>query len=341
MNKLVTIAIPVYKSLSYLPNALQAVEQQDYPELEVIISDNGMNGSQLTNVIEKHYFKPYKLRQNATTVDVVTHFNQLIEAASGEYFLLLCDDDEISANYVSELVTTLEKYPQAAVALSRQDVIDASGAVTSSSIDNLPSLMSGEDFLKLWCLKKHGFKCFITYLVKTAAVKQAGGYTNFPRGFHSDGALLAKLCLNQEIAFSKQCTFRWRRYGASNGDTSTTQDLTKATKLFLHFLESDPINLEFAQRYPEKWRQFQQWLVQLAWSIYLKKLSEVVPGQLSTLDKLKIALSMPQVPNYYVRNLDRLIKDFFPQLHQVYRMVRYGDASRKKDPRSVGEIGAE
>jgi glycosyltransferase involved in cell wall biosynthesis len=312
MNKLVTIVIPVYKSLSYLPNALQAVEQQDYPELEVIISDNGMNGSQLTNVIEKHYSKPYKLRQNATTVDVVTHFNQLIEAASGEYFLLLCDDDEISANYVSELVTTLEKYPQAAVALSRQDVIDASGAVTSSSIDNLPSLMSGEDFLKLWCLKKHGFKCFITYLVKTAAVKQAGGYPNFPRGFH-----------------------------ASNGDTSTTQDLTNATKLFLHSLESDPINLEFAQRYPEKWRQFQQWLVQLAWSIYLKKLSEVVPGQLSTLDKLKIALSMPHVPNYYVRNLDRLIKDFFPQLHQVYRLARYGDASRKKDPRSVGEIGAE
>jgi len=324
MSKLVTIAIPVYKSLNYLPNTLQAVEQQDYSQIEVIISDNGMNGPKIAELVDQYYSKPYKLRQNPDSVDVITHFNQLIDAASGEYFLLLCDDDEISENYISELVNLLGQHPQASAAISKQDVIDASNNIISSSIDNLPSLMSGGEFLKLWCLQKHGFKCFITYLARTELIKKAGRYPNFPRGFHSDNALLAKLCLTQDIAFSRKCTFRWRKYGASNGDTSTVQDLTEATKQFLSSLEFEPTYLEFAHLYPDKWRQFKQWLVQLAWSIYLKQLAQIPQGQVSMLQKLRSAFYMPHVPKYYAQRLDRFIKDFFPELYKIYQLARHG-----------------
>ena len=37
------------------------------------------------------------------------HFNQLVQEATGEYFVLLCDDDQISANFVTELVAVLER----------------------------------------------------------------------------------------------------------------------------------------------------------------------------------------------------------------------------------------
>lgn len=322
MPKLVTIAIPVYKSLNFLPQALHAVEQQDYPEIELIISDNGMNGSRLTDVIQKHYSKPYKLRQNSHSVDVITHFNQLINAASGDYFLLLCDDDEISPNYVSELTKSLDEFPQASVAISRQDVIDESGNIISSSTDDLPSLSIGGDFIRFWCLKRHGFKCFITHLAKTELLKKVGGYPNFERGFQSDNALLARLCLNGEVAFNPNCTFRWRRYGSSNGDTSSIQDLTEATRKFLLSLDADPEILEFSHKFPQQWQQLKQCLVQLSWLIYLKKREQISQQNLTRTQKLKLMLMLPNVPGWYARKLNLFVQEFLPELYQIYRLLK-------------------
>lgn len=45
MSKLVTIGIPIYRRLEYLPQVLKIVEEQDYPSIELLVSDNGMNGT--------------------------------------------------------------------------------------------------------------------------------------------------------------------------------------------------------------------------------------------------------------------------------------------------------
>ena len=47
MAPLVTIALPVYRRLDYLPQALESVRAQDYPNVELLLSDNGPNGDRL------------------------------------------------------------------------------------------------------------------------------------------------------------------------------------------------------------------------------------------------------------------------------------------------------
>src|SRR5580692_8225700 len=106
--KLVTVAIPVYKRFDFLPKAIQCVASQDYPHIELIVSDNGQNGARVPDIVRQHYPGPFRFRQNPATVSIATHFNQLLQEATGEYYVVLCDDDEISANYVSELVGVLE-----------------------------------------------------------------------------------------------------------------------------------------------------------------------------------------------------------------------------------------
>src|SRR5688572_32233840 len=108
MAELVTIGIPVYQRLSFLPNVLRSVNQQDYPNIELIVSDNGINGTAILSILKEHCPRTFKFRQNPQVETMSTHFNQIINAASGKYFMLLCDDDEISSNYVSELVGLLE-----------------------------------------------------------------------------------------------------------------------------------------------------------------------------------------------------------------------------------------
>ena len=50
--KLVSIGVPIYKRLEYLPSILKMVYAQDYPSIELIISDNGQNGTKVREIIE-------------------------------------------------------------------------------------------------------------------------------------------------------------------------------------------------------------------------------------------------------------------------------------------------
>ena len=86
MPKLVTVGIPVYKRLDYLSQALESVNAQDYRNVELIVSDNGMNGSRISAIVDRHYFSPYRLRQNPVSIGVIQHFNQIINGASGAAF---------------------------------------------------------------------------------------------------------------------------------------------------------------------------------------------------------------------------------------------------------------
>ena len=109
MCDLVTIGVPVYKRLGFLPNVLRSVSEQNYPAIELIVSDNGLNGGEVPQLVRRHYSKPFKFRQSPFIVSMPTHFNQIIQRASGKYFMILCDDDEISPNFVSEMAALLAR----------------------------------------------------------------------------------------------------------------------------------------------------------------------------------------------------------------------------------------
>lgn len=306
MHKLVTVAIPIYKRLDYLPQALKSIENQDYPNIELIVSDNGSLGKKAIAVIEKYYSRPYKFRQNSATVSASDHFNQLINAASGEYFLILCDDDELGPNYISEAVKTLEQDSRISVFIAKQEVIDEKGQVISTSEAELPELLSGKEFIELWCIKKHGYKNFMTFLCKTKQIQQSGGYPNFTRAIHSDHAMLVKLCLNDYVALNQHCVFRYRYYNASLGGAANWREQSDASKQFLRFLNSDAKILELVSQQPEGWPAAKKHLMHLVWTIYLIKL-KAHQHQVSSEDWIKALTAMPFNPSFYFN----LTKNFF------------------------------
>src|SRR4029077_8745560 len=126
---------PIYKRLEFIPNVLQTIAAQDYPHIDLLISDNGMNGNNVKRIVDQHYTRPYRFRQNSQTVSGSSHYNQLIENAVGEYVVILADDDEISPNFVSGLMQVLEKHPSASAALAREEVLDFDGNVLRQSRD--------------------------------------------------------------------------------------------------------------------------------------------------------------------------------------------------------------
>lgn len=328
---LVSIVIPLYKRLDYLPDVLQAIAAQDYPHIELIVSDNGQNGEKVADIVGRHYARPYRLRQNAVTVNIPSHYQQTLSEATGTYFVWLCDDDLIGPTFVSELVRLLEDHSDVSVAIARQEVIDTAGRVVRRSSDELPDFLSGEDFIRSWTTYK--FENYATVMARTADLKECGGFADFPRGTASDDALLIKLCLKGRVAFGKRCTFQYRWHETSHGFSISLRQLADDLGYFLRFLDSDPVVRAYASEKPELWAELKNVLVTMTWKTYWDRWKTLYRPRLSTVQWVKGAFYVPFIPRYYLAVFSTLleaaresvgvrIRDQFPWVYRLYRTLR-------------------
>lgn len=333
MSKLVTIGIPVYKRLEYLPHVLRIVASQDYPNIELLISDNGINGTTLSKLVDAHYPKPYRFRQNSSTVGISIHFNQLIQNATGDYFIVLADDDEITSNYVSELVELLEKHPQASVAMAIQETIDEAGNFLRRSSDTVPEILPGAEFIKAaWATHEYGFESFSTFLARTQNLIACGGFPNFRTGTGDDDALMVKLSLGNFIAFSNRCAFRKRYSESSDGYAVAIEDLARGLRDFLVFLDSDPIILEHAASHSKEWSVSRRYLVDMIWKTYYYRWIDLYKKRHTRREWIRAGFYMPFIPAYYravaqtltqsvVSTVVEKLKEHLRWVCKVYRTV--------------------
>jgi glycosyltransferase involved in cell wall biosynthesis len=309
VKPLVTVAIPVYKRLNYLPGALRAVGAQDYPNLEVIVSDNGMNGSDVPRIVSSHFPRPYRFRQNPSCETLVTHWNQLLSEASGEYFTMLADDDEMSPNYVSELVTLLERHPRASVAIGRQEILDESGAVVRRSTVPLPERLTGPEFIRAaFYTYQYRFECFMTTLGRTADIRRCGGYPDFFMGTAGDDTLLLKLSLDRDVVLSDRCAFRYRVYETSYGLSMSIKEIAEAFRQFVRFLDSDPQLREFAGAHPDTWEELRGYLIKNKWLTHYVRWRTLYRRRLSRLQWVRAAFTLPWIPGYYSKVISTLLE---------------------------------
>lgn len=336
-----TVAIPVYKRLHYLLGALRAVASQDYPNIELIVSDNGTNGTEVQRIVAAHYPRPYRFRQNQATVSLPDHWNQLLEEASGEYFAILADDDELSPNYVSELAGLLDRHPAAAVAIAAQEILDESGNVVRRSKGPLPEILTGRDFIRAaFHTYEYGFECLMTIFARTAELRRCGGYPDFVMGQTGDDALLLKLCLNRPVVLSERCMFRYRVYESSYGLAQSIQVLATSIKQFVRFLDSDPHFREFARAHPEEWTELRGYMEENKLLTYYSRWLHMYRRRLTRLQWVRAAFALPYSRLYYRRVIPALLttasyavteraKRLSPGAYRLYRKLKYGSSVHK------------
>jgi glycosyltransferase involved in cell wall biosynthesis len=117
---LVSIGIPAYNRENMIGRAIQSALEQDYPHIELIISDNASTDE--TEKICREYAardsRVIYIRQSVNQ-GAAANFNTVFQQARGEYFLWLGDDDWFDLNYVSTCVRFLEENPDHILAYGR------------------------------------------------------------------------------------------------------------------------------------------------------------------------------------------------------------------------------
>lgn len=113
---LISIGVPVFNGEKGLARALDSLLQQDYTNLEIIISDNGSTDS-TSEICEKYVLKDarikyYRIEENLGSI---FNFNRVFELSSGKYFMWAAHDDRREPSFVSACFEKMEQCPDAAL----------------------------------------------------------------------------------------------------------------------------------------------------------------------------------------------------------------------------------
>lgn len=114
---LVTIGIPTCNRASLLSRSLDSALNQDFSNLEVVISDNASTDD-TAQVCESYRVKDARIKyfRQPTNVGPTDNFNVVLKNASGEFFMWLGDDDWIDASYIKICVQHLIEDPSLSLA---------------------------------------------------------------------------------------------------------------------------------------------------------------------------------------------------------------------------------
>lgn len=100
-NALFSVIILCYRHFEYLYSAIDSVLSQDYPNIELIVSDDGSANFPKEKI--EHYLEAHKgknvsrviVRQEEKNNGTVRHLNHVIQVCSGDYIVALAGDDSL------------------------------------------------------------------------------------------------------------------------------------------------------------------------------------------------------------------------------------------------------
>ena len=124
---LVSVCVPTYNGEAYLAEALASIEAQDYPAIEVIVSDDG--SADRTLVIAEEFatrtrFPCRILRHQPDTL--AGNWNFAAQAAGGEFLKYLFQDDVLYPRHLSEMVAAASMAPEVLLVFAKRDILFSS-----------------------------------------------------------------------------------------------------------------------------------------------------------------------------------------------------------------------
>ena len=208
---LVSIGLPVRNGERYLAEALDSLLAQDYPNFELIISDNASTDG--TQRICGEYVKRddrityHRLEQN---VGAIRNFNQVFELAKGKYFMWAAFDDLRDPRFMSACVAALEAHPEAVLCCTGMNFIDEKGnhvesprrayavrPIGSTRVERVGQIAQGEAWFDIYGLARRDVLATIRRQVPTW-------------GF--DVVVVLEMCLRGTVLMVPEPLFSYRRF---------------------------------------------------------------------------------------------------------------------------------
>jgi glycosyltransferase involved in cell wall biosynthesis len=204
---LVSVIIPNYNHTRFIPNAIQSVLAQDYPNYEIIVVDDGSTDDSRDVVARFGEKVRYIWQENQGLAGAR---NTGIRAAAGELIGLLDADDEWQSDYLGQMVALAEKHPDGLVYYCMARCMDVAG-------HNLPQSVGGppvEPKLLYQVLLRANFIIPSTVMFRKQPIVQFGCFDASLRSCE-DWDMWLRLLPTGNIVGVSQSLVRYRVHGNS------------------------------------------------------------------------------------------------------------------------------
>lgn len=123
----VTVIVPIYNQAPFIRETVDSVLGQDYPNLELVLSDDGSTDGTSDVLSEYAAREPERVKvvTSQHNTGIAGAFNRALQAHSGEYIAWLGGDDVMLPGKLSRQVATLQARPDAIGCCHDAEVFDS------------------------------------------------------------------------------------------------------------------------------------------------------------------------------------------------------------------------
>jgi glycosyltransferase involved in cell wall biosynthesis len=219
----VTIGLPVFNGEQFLEQTLRSLLAQDYPDFELIVSDNGSTDG--TEAICREYARVdrrMRYERHAANRGAAWNYNRVLALASGKYFKWAACDDLCEPAFLSRCVEVLERERDVVLAYPWTRVIDEAGTLLWEDPYNL-DMTERRPHQRLLRLVRNlgGMLDPVFGVTRTDVLRKTRGHGKF---LSADYVILAELAMLGRFRAVPEILLSRRVHAKNSRTADTTKD---------------------------------------------------------------------------------------------------------------------
>ena len=253
---LVSVVIPTYNQEKYIANAIQSVLQQDYQNIEVIVSDDNStdNTNNIIDMIAGKESKVKHIRNNKNYGRVKNYRRSFYNYVKGDYALNLDGDDYlVDRGYISKAVKLFQENEDLVLVFSNiKTYIEYNGNYIENKMNQgLPKIIDG-NWLFINFFKNYSIP-HLTSVHRVNDAKEIGFYRYDINGADWESQL--RLMLNKKIGYINEYSGVWRKHKNNFSANLNVDDILRNTKFIDGPYEYAKSKSIFTSRELDSWRK--------------------------------------------------------------------------------------
>jgi glycosyltransferase involved in cell wall biosynthesis len=248
----IDVAIPNYQYGRYLRECVESVLSQGVPELRVLIIDNAStdNSAEVAQQLAADDARVHFVRHRANLGHHAS-FNEAIDWAAADSFLLLCADDKLAPGALSRYLPLFDQNPQVNLAFGRSATLGPTMAVESEASPVRWTVSPARSLLDRFCRMGTSCICSCAAVVRTSTMKQVGHFrSTLP--YTDDFEFWMRVALSEgQVAETSAALALLRVHGDARSASiraDLSRDIANCEAAFDSFFANEGANLPDAAR---------------------------------------------------------------------------------------------